>query len=259
MKIIDSTLFVGVYGSFNPHPGIDPDADAYSLFVSRATAMRWLSFNAATTTKSLERRGLWGMNDAGQDWTGSSARIAWYQVGVGEGRPLPVQPLLACAGDSLARAGTIDLQAVQLLLPVQVAADATADLASAARQFSPGDPERTPRIVMTVDSGESNEIPRRAEQILAALTVLTKEAFGIHRVGVLGDADLLTEVTRRQNRPAPAVVDEFWLGDGHHGIALDGVLPEWSFDAIGWIAEAITEACRRSGVQTTVLVTIGRP
>lgn len=259
MKIIDDTLFVGLYGSFEPLPWIDPDADAYSLFVSRATALRWLSFNAVTPSSTYSRQGLWAMHDAGQDWSGKPARIAWYQVGVHAGRPLPIQPLLACAEDSLTRVGTIDLETVQLLLPIQATADAGADLATAARRFLSADPETAQPIVITLDSGESSEIPDRADEILTALTAMKRSGFDVHEAHVIDDDAVLRALTDRLLGSAPPVVDEFWLGEGHHAITLTAVLPEWSLDAIGWITEAIVEACRRNSVQTTVLTTVGRP
>ncbi len=65
---------------------------------------------------------LWGMNDAGQGWDSDGVRVAWFQVGVpepGDGdRPLPVQPMLVRAGDTLRRIGTLDLTAVSILLPL---------------------------------------------------------------------------------------------------------------------------------------------
>lgn len=258
MKIIDDTLFAGLYGSFEPLPRIDPDADAYSLFVSRATALRWLSFNAATPSSTYSRQGLWAMHDAGQDWSGNPARIAWYQVGVHAGRPLPIQPLLACAEDSLARVGTFGLEAVQLFLPLQATADAEADLVTTARQFLSVEPETAQPIVITLDSGESSEIPDRVDEILTALTTIKRSGFDIHEARVIDDSAALRALTDRLLGPAPPVVDEFWLGEGHHAIALTGVVPEWSLDAIGWITEAIVEAGRRSSVQTTVLTTVGR-
>ncbi len=46
MKIDDSTIFVGVYGTLETHPWIDSARladDAYSLFAARATSMGWSS------------------------------------------------------------------------------------------------------------------------------------------------------------------------------------------------------------------------
>jgi hypothetical protein len=259
MKIVDDTLFAGLYGSFEPHPRIDPDADAYSLFVSRATAQRWLSFNAAAPSATYTRQGLWAMHDAGQDWTGQPARIAWYQVGVHPGRPLPIQPLLTCAEDSLTRVGTIDLQTVQLLLPIQATADAGPDLATAARQFLSANPETAHPIVVTLDSGESSEIPDRADEILTALTAIKRTGFDVHEARTIDDPAALHALTHRLLGQAPPIVDELWLGEGHHAITFTAILPEWSLDAIAWFAEAVVEACRRNSVQTTVLTTVGRP
>jgi hypothetical protein len=115
-------MFTALHGELRLHPWRDPLlalSDPYSLFVARSSAMEWL----AEATEDVSG-GLWGMNDAGQDPgpTSSSSRVAWFQVSLAEpvppGRPLPVQAFLSCAGDVVARLGTLDLQAAQVLLPV---------------------------------------------------------------------------------------------------------------------------------------------
>ncbi|QIZ33969.1 hypothetical protein [Saccharopolyspora sp. ASAGF58] len=111
------TMFTAFYGEFTPHPwrAPDTDRDAYLLFYGRSVAMRWLRDDGPA--------GLWGMNDAGQEHPLADASLAaWFQVeaeSVPGDRPLPVQPFLSCAGDAVARIGSLALDVEQVLLPVQ--------------------------------------------------------------------------------------------------------------------------------------------
>lgn len=111
-----------------PHAWHDPEHDAYQLFYQRSLAMGWLDDRGAgggLEDRMLRAPGLWGMDDAG--WNHPLAApgaelVSWFQVdvsAVADDRPLPVQPFLRCAQDATARAGTLNLSAVQLLLPVQ--------------------------------------------------------------------------------------------------------------------------------------------
>ena len=114
-------MFAALYGDVAPHAwwGPELDQDAYSLFHSRARATQWLDETEDGAP------GLWGMNDAGWQHLLPRADLplaAWFQVevqAVAANRPLPVQPFLQCAGETVARAGTLRLDAVQVLLPIQ--------------------------------------------------------------------------------------------------------------------------------------------
>ena len=126
MKILSETVFVAVFGSIRLHSWTERDAlpeDAYSLFVSRSASMGWLSATSSDqTTPSAHAR--WGMNDAGQDWSEKpgTSRIAWVQVAVtgvsGDSLSLPIQPLVSCVRDVVARVGKLRLDGLQLLLPL---------------------------------------------------------------------------------------------------------------------------------------------
>ena len=110
------TLFASVYGDITPSPlqSSSRHQDAYSLFVQRASALRWLS-------EDTQR--LWSMNDAG--WSRPSKPgeklAAWFQIEaetVPKSDSLPVQSFLHCIDEVLVRAGRHELDAVQLLLPI---------------------------------------------------------------------------------------------------------------------------------------------
>ncbi|WP_433073695.1 hypothetical protein ACQP1P_26035 [Dactylosporangium sp. CA-052675] len=117
------TMVAELYGELAPHPGAEPDA--YGLFLTRSLAMGWLDDTSAgggAEDRTTRAPGLWCVNDAG--WTHPDAGpglVAWFQVDVtapAGDRPLPVQPFLSCAHDAVARAGTADVTAVRLELPV---------------------------------------------------------------------------------------------------------------------------------------------
>ncbi len=252
MKVDTPTIFVGVYGTLRVHPWIDPgrmEEDAYSLFVSRAVAMGWTS----TGPNGLGPV-LWGMHDAGQDWTEpDAARIAWFQVGAPEpaqiDAPLPVQPVMACVGDTLGRVGRVDLSAVQLLLPVHAAGPATAHLVSGLGWFGASDPAARVPVHLTLDGGEDDVVRPAAGDLLAALRRTRTGPFDVDAV-----LPAVPPVA-----PEPAVVGDLWLGAGRHPVTFACAVPEWSFDALGWLVALFAEACRAVGVRTPVLVSVGRP
>jgi hypothetical protein len=166
------TLWLGLYGGFSPHLSDDPgSADAYRLFYARSSAMGWL-----TDAIRPEPRRLWGMNDAelGQTSAAHPPLIAWFQVVLTEPTGvdglLPVQPLLACAGDVLGRLGVFELQAAQLLLPPP---DPSADdppgseglglLAETAGWFANCDRRRRTPVQFTIDGGHVPTIATAAK------------------------------------------------------------------------------------------------
>ena len=118
-------MYAAFYGELVPHaPLTELSQDAYSLFYSRSAAMGWL-----TPAVEGASGGVWGMNDAevGPALAPRPDPVAWFQVTLTEPAGtgvLPVQPFLACAGDVMARLGTLRLEAVQVLVPGQ---DAPAD------------------------------------------------------------------------------------------------------------------------------------
>jgi len=149
------------------------------LFHERSLAMGWLDDVATAVRKTaggveekeLGAAGLWSMNDAGRDHplaAPEASLVAWFQVGVepvSGDRPLPVQPFLRCAGDAAARIGTLRLQAVQVLLPVQ-GLD-TSSRPEYARMpslltvgwFGDCDPQSRTPVRVTLDSGQAPSIP----------------------------------------------------------------------------------------------------
>jgi hypothetical protein len=257
-----STLFAALHGELVVHPWRDPLvalSDAYSLFVARSSAMGWLA--EATENAS---GGVWGMNDAGQDpGAGSqSSRIAWFQVSLIEpvpaGRPLPVQAFLSCAGDVAARIGTLRLQAVQLLLPVQsLGASAAASPSMSAVMtlvqdsgwFADCDPHLRTQVRVTLDGGQDRSIRSAAPQMLPWMQAIKQDVFLCDSFSLADDDHVVLE---------PPFVDELWLGPAQHRATFRGTLTEWSLDAVGWLAAFLGDASSRHGVSTPLLLTTTR-
>lgn len=257
MKILGETIFVAVYGSIRLHPwnqGKDLSEDVYSLFVSRSDAMGWLSL-ATTDPSSPPAHPRWGMNDAGQDWSGAADtnRVAWLQVALVEPSSdyisLPLQPLVSCAKDVVNRVGELRLDGLQLLLPLHAGGVSHRELVAGRNWFGMSEPGRRIRIAVTLDGGESPVVQQQVESIAKTLSNLAAGIFhpGSYSTDQAVAVDFL-----------PPVVDELWLGNGHHQVTFFGSLPEWSFDALGWTASLFAEACHRNRVETTVLVSISR-
>jgi hypothetical protein len=246
VKIDDSTIFVGVYGTLRTHPWIDSAHladDAYSLFAARATSMGWSS----SDTKGLGPV-LWGMNDAGQDWDTAATRVAWFQVGAREpkdaDRPLPVQPVLACAGDTLGRVGSLELSAVSMLLPLGAGGPSVAHLVSGLNWYSTSDPAARTTVHLTLEPGEVDAIRPVTADIVAAAQRIDTGPFAVDAV-LPGTRDVV---------PDPAVVDDLWLGVARHPVTLACSVPEWSLDAVGWLVGLVAAVCTSAGVRTSVLV-----
>ncbi|MEU4832261.1 hypothetical protein [Streptosporangium sp. NPDC023615] len=262
----DDTMFVALHGELVPHPWRDPlvaSSDAYSLFLSRSSAMGWL-----TEATSDASGGLWGMNDAGQGpGVGSEpSHIAWFQVSltapVPGDRPLPVQAFLSCAGDVTTRLGTLSLRAVQVLLPVR-GPDPSAEtppgtssrlggvipLLQDAGWFADGDPRRRTAVRMTLDGGRDPSVRSAAPGMLGWMRGFEQDVLRCDSFSLTDDHPV----------PASPVIDELWHGPARHRATFHGDLAEWSTDALGWLAAFLAEAASLHGVATPLMLTIDRP
>ncbi|MER7892721.1 hypothetical protein ABTX15_23155 [Micromonospora sp. NPDC094482] len=263
--------FAALYGELARHPWRQPDADQdpYFLFYTSSLAMGWLDDIGATVRQTaggfqeneLGAAGLWGMNDAGEAHplaAPGSSLVAWFQVGfelVPGDRPLPVQPFLRCAGDAVARMGTLRLRAVQMLLPVQGLDPSSrppyAPIPSlrTAGWFTGGDPgSRTP-VRVTLDSGQAASIPSAAPQMREQMSRLDQDVFGCESLSLI-DHDPLTV--------RPPFDDALWNGPSRHRATFHGTLAEWSLDALGWLGGFLADLSARHGVSTPLLVTASR-
>ncbi|HEX5540850.1 MAG TPA: hypothetical protein VFX60_04710 [Micromonospora sp.] len=259
------TMFAALYGELIPHPWRDPEPelDAYSLFYHRSIAMGWLDDRSAGggfEDRMLRAPGLWGINDAGWDHPRAAAGaglISWFQVeasAVADDRPLPVQPFLRCAEEATARAGMLDLSAVQVLLPVQGLdpssrppyAPVPAMLTK--EWFADCAPEARTPVEVNINSGRGPSIPAAAEQLTDHLGQLDQDVFVCRSQDVAGRDAVLP----------PPFDDSFWNGPPLHGVMLRGELAEWSCDAVGWLAEVVADSAARLGVRSPLLLTVTR-
>lgn len=225
--------------------------------------MGWLDDRSAgggLEDRMLRAPGLWGMNDAG--WNHPLAApgaglISWFQVGasaVADDRPLPVQPFLRCAQDATAWAGTLDLSAVQVLLPVQgldpssrapyapVPAMLTVDW------FAERDPRLRTPVEVNINSGRDPSIPAVAQQLTDHLGHLDQDVFVCRSHDVACRGTVLP----------PPFDDRLWNGPPLHGVVLRGELAEWSCDAIGWLAEVVADSTAQLGIRSPLLLTVTR-
>lgn len=257
------TMFAALFGELAFHPRSDVagehSQDAYSLFYGRSAAMGWL-----TPAEEGATGGLWGMNDAeaGPALGPQPQRVAWFQVvltGPFPGNLLPVQPFLACASDVVARLGALRLEAVQVLLPER---DAPADgrvvspsgmrvawpLDEALDWFTDSDPRLRAPVRVTLDGWSDLSIRAAATAILQSVQEIRQDVFA-------GDSLSLDEEDHLVLRPNPF---EFQLGAVHHRITFHGTLPDWSLDALGWLAAFLADQSSRHGVNTPLMFTADR-
>ncbi|MGX7673371.1 hypothetical protein [Plantactinospora sp. DSM 117369] len=265
-------MFAALYGELTPHPWRDPASgrDAYALFYERSLAMGWLDDLGGVvrfTDRGVEERktgaaGLWGMNDAGQEHplaAPGASLVAWFQVGVEPlpaDRPLPVQPFLRCTGDVTARIGTLDLRAVQVLLPVQGLDPGSSPPEYAgmpslrtAGWFGGGDPRSRTPVRVTLDSGQAPTITSAAPLIRERMGRLDQDVFECESYS-LDDAD--------PPPMSPPFDDGFRNGPTRHRVTFHGTLAEWSLDALGWLGGFLADLAAGQGVGTPVLFTASR-
>lgn len=204
--------------------------------------------------------GLWGMNDAGwqhpRDAAGTGL-VSWFQVdasAVAGDRPLPVQPFLRCAQEATARAGRLDLSAVQVLLPVQ-GLDPTSRLpyapvpAMLTRQwFTECGPEARTSVEVDINSGRDPSIPAAARQLTEHFARLEQDVFVCRS----------HDITEHDAVLPPPITDQSWNGPPLHAVVLRGDLAEWSCDAIGWLAEVTADTAAGLGVRSPLLLTVTR-
>jgi len=248
-KIIDMTALVGLYGTLRPHPWIAANADpqdAYSLFRVHATAMGWSASGPDGIGATV-----WGMNDAGQAGSGEERRIGWFQVGLDKTEgALPLVPLAVCAWKSLARIGMMDVDAVQLLVPVHEAAPAWTHLVSTRSWFTTADPAARVHAEVVLDPGADETGEQTSAAVVNGMQAISIKPFAVAPVPDRRPvANLACE---------PALVGDLWMGPTRNPITLDAELPEWTPEAIGWLTSLVTEGMNKAGITTSTLISIVR-
>lgn len=253
------TMFAGLHGELTPHSwrAVAAESDAYSLFHSRSVAMGWL-----TKAEQGATGGLWGMNDAGQrdpDPDAQHPYAVWFRVvlprWMSPAQPLPLQPFLSCVGDVVARMGSLQLDAVQVLLPLQ-SIDGLADASllkdwlfaplSSAGWFFDCNPHAITRVQVVLDGGQNPVIHSVAAELFQQLQRTKQTVF-------VCDSFSLTDDT---NVAKPIFINDLWVGPPQHPVTFYGTLVEWSLDALGWLATFLAGASFKFGVTTPMLLTV---
>lgn len=258
----NSTMFAALHGELTLHPWRDPvtaESDAYSLFYARSSAMGWLA-----DASENEVGGTWGMNDAEQDPVSGSqpSRRTWFQVllvdPIPAGRPLPVQAFLACAGDVVARIGTLRLQAVKVLLPVErlnTSAGASSHLNAVGNLiqdsgwFADCNPHLSTQVRVTLDGGQDSSIRSVAPGMFQWMQQFRQDVFACDSFSLKDDDAVVLQ---------PAITEALWLGPGQHRATFHGTLIEWSLDALEWLAAFLSTASSKHGVSTPLMLTVSR-
>ena len=261
---VTRTMYAALYGELMPHQRLDGldhvSQDAYSLFYARSAAMGWL-----TPAAEDGQGGLWGMNDA-EAALGSGpqpSRAAFFQValtGPSNGRLLPVQPFLSCAGDVVERLGTLRLEAVQVLLPERDA-DAggrpaspsgmrvAGSLLAGLNWFADCESEARTRVRVTLDGGSDSLIRAAAPGIVQWVQGIDQDVFTCDSFSSADDDHVVL---------LPTTFDEVRPGSDHYRVTLVGTLAEWSLDAVGWLAAFVADVSARHGVSTPLMFTVDR-
>jgi hypothetical protein len=253
------TMVAALYGELAPHPRSphlgEPSEDAYSLFHARSAAMGWL-----TPAEEGAPGGLWGMNEAeAAPAPGPQPqRAAWFQVvltGPVPGKVLPVQPFLACAGDVVARLGTLRLEAIQLLLPERDAPEygrgerAAVALQSALNWFADCYPGLQVPVRVTLDGGPDPSIRTAAPAIAQWMREFRQGVFVYDSYSLADDDHLVLW-------PAPLGGER--ADFAHHRVTFRGTLADWSLDTLGWLAAFLADGSSRTGVTTPLIFTADR-
>lgn len=262
MRIPNGIMFAGLHGELTLHSWRDPvaaESDAYSLFHSRSVAMRWL-----TEAREGATGGFWGMNDAGHQGPDPNAQhpyALWFQVVlprlVSPTQPLPLQPFLSCIGDVVARMGSFQLDALQVLLPLQ-SFDRLADDSSrrdimyaslgSTGWFFDRNPSAAARVQVVLDGGQSPAIRLVAAKLFQRLQQVKQTVFVCDEFSLTDDTNL----------EKPIYIDNLWVGPPQHPLTLYGTLAEWSLVALGWLATFLASESFKFGVTTPLLLTVSR-
>lgn len=242
------TILIALHGRFELHPWLDAAAvpDAYGLLYLRSAMTGRIAVPVGRGSGVS-----WEMNEAGQDWTASRLghRVAWFQIGL---PPAPdsesAMPILAAITEGVAsvgRIGSLELGAVQVLVPLQIRSRPIHP-AIGADWFENEDPAARVQVRLEVDAG--TEAPLPIGDLRDSLARLDRSFLQFDTVhgpdSVLG--------------LSPNGFDDEWMGPLRSPCVLDVSISAWSVDAVGWLVQLAIEACRYLGVDGPVMVTVSR-
>ncbi len=264
------TLFAALHGQlFTDARKSEGDEDPYSLFYKRSLAMGWLDDRQIRVARGGREEeevgapGLWSMNDAGYGTTrpGSAERspAVWFQVGVEPlplERPIPAQPFARCIEDVVRWLGGINLEALQLLLPIQllnVGKRHELGLAPSLQTMDwvvgRGNSWPSAHVPITIEILPASQLPPMIASGLA-------EDFDGYASGVFRPSSV--QIAPSEPIMRPALPDFFWGGPVGGGFRIEGHIREWDFETLGWLASFLCDSCVRRGLVGPVFVTLSR-
>lgn len=248
-------VVAALYGELKLHAWRDPyveSPDLYGLFYARSSAMGWL-------TEAVEgaKGGFWAMNEAEHDASSQVVphMIAWCQVDLTYPDPagrVPLQPLLTCLGDAVARIGAAQISAIQIAIPeLEPGRTSSASALDALTGdemywFLNSEPESTTEIRVTFDGGSDPRIGAAAPNILGWV----KDAQSVVSFDTVVPADEALDPLDR------FFGTDTWPGPQQNRATIPGTLVEWSLDALGWLATLVAAAASHQGVSTPWTLTI---
>ncbi|MEU7802519.1 hypothetical protein AB0B10_24995 [Micromonospora arborensis] len=114
--------------------------------------------------------------------------------------------------------------------------------------FAERDPRSSTPAVVNINSGRDPSIPAVAQQLTDHLDHLEQDVFVRRSHDVAGRDAVLP----------PPFDDRLWNRPPLHGVVLRGELAEWSFDAIGWLAEVVADSAAQLDVRSPLVLTVTR-
>jgi hypothetical protein len=207
--------------------------------------------------------GFWGMNDAGQRGPDPNAQhpyALWFQVVlprmISPTQPLPLQPLLSCVGDVISRMGNLQLDAIQILMPLQSFADLAVAPSRNDILFAPisstgwffdCNPSAATRVQVVLDGGQNPDIRSVAAKLFQWLQEIKQTVFVCEEFSEIDAMNVLK----------PHFLDDAFR-PSQHPVAFYGTLVEWSLDALGWLATLLAGVSYEFGVASPTVLTVSR-
>ncbi|MBM6622303.1 hypothetical protein JTF08_11850 [Micrococcaceae bacterium RIT802] len=223
------------------------DADLYSLFASRASALGW-SVNPFAPTNDNVR---WWMNDAAFGRTDTNLLAdPWVQVDARAefDRCLPIQELLTCLDMVLHRIGAFKLKRLDLLAPLQTEVPDHGALFEGLGWFDPHFAGNAVPVSVAVRLPSWTQ--NRPDQILDAIARLTS----------MQNVPFALDLLQARDGGPPSGLSRFTANQlgATRALRFPAVLPEWTTPAIAWFCSYLAHSLSALDQTSDVLLSIER-